>query len=236
MDLGHPDRRSRLEELAAQYALGTLRGPARDRFVRAMRTNPAIADATRAWEDRFAALATALPGVNPPPRVWTAIASRLGLASTAPGAPAWWHGLAFWRGFALASFAAALVLSLVTLMGPPAAPTERVVVVLTGSDQRPAMIATAARGDPVLTMKSVVDAPPGAGRAYELWALPDGGAPQSLGVIPQGGVIRLPLQRAARDLLERVPALAVSLEPSGGSPTGQPTGPVLFTGRVERFY
>jgi len=26
--------------------------------------------------------------------------------------------------------------------------------------------------------------------------------------------------------------LAVSLEPQGGSPTGQPTGPVLFQGKV----
>jgi len=236
MDLGHPDRRGRLEELAAQYALGTLRGPARARFARAMRTDPSVMDAARAWENRFAALATAMPGVNPPPRVWAAIASRLGLASTARGAPAWWQGLVFWRGFALASFAAALILSLLTLMGPPAAPTERVVVVLSGPDQKPVMIATAARGDPVLTMKAVVDASPGAGRAYELWALPDGGVPRSLGVIPQGGVARLPLQPAARDLLDRVTALAVSLEPAGGSPTGQPTGPVLFTGRIERFY
>ena len=236
MDLGHADRRARLEELAAQYALGTLRGRARERYMRAQRTDPVVADVTREWENRFATLASALPEVTPPPRVWTAIANRLGLTSTARGTPAWWQGLGFWRGFARASFAAALALSLVTLMGPPAAPTERVVVVLAGSDQRPAMIATAARGDPVLTMKAVVDATPGAGRAYELWALPDGGAPQSLGVIPPGGVARLPLPRAARDLLDRVPTLAVSLEPTGGSPTGQPTGPVLFTGRIERFY
>jgi anti-sigma-K factor RskA len=33
-----------------------------------------------------------------------------------------------------------------------------------------------------------------------------------------------------------VPALAVTLERTGGSPTGAPQGPVLYTGRVERFY
>jgi anti-sigma-K factor RskA len=237
MDLARPDRRSRLDELAGQYALGTLRGPARARFVRAMRTDPVVADAARQWEDRLESLAAALPAITPPPRVWTAIAGRLGLtgASARPVAN-WWQGLGFWRSFALASFAAAIVLSILTLTGQPAAPTERVVVVLAGADARPAMIATGARGDPVLTLKPVTDITPGPGRTYELWALPDNGAPRSLGVIPQGGVIRLPLSQPARDLLDRVPTLAVSLEPAGGSPTGAPTGPVLYTGRVERFY
>ena len=36
--------------------------------------------------------------------------------------------------------------------------------------------------------------------------------------------------------LANVPALAVSLEPAGGSPTGAPTGPVLYSGKIERFY
>jgi anti-sigma-K factor RskA len=236
MDLARPDRRARLEEIAAQYALGTLRGPARARFARAMRTDPVVGDVAREWENRFAALAGALHGVTPPPRVWTAIASRLGLSAASRPAASWWQGLGFWRSFALASFAAAVVLSILTLTGPPAAPTERVVVVLAGADARPALIATGARGDPVLTLKPVADVSPGAGRTFELWALPDGAAPRSLGVIPQGGVIRLPLSQPARDLLDRVPTLAVSLEPAGGSPTGQPTGPVLYTGRVERFY
>jgi anti-sigma-K factor RskA len=201
-----------------------------------MRTDPVVAEVTRSWEDRLAGLASAMPAVTPPPRVWNAIATRLGLASTARGTPAWWQGLGFWRAFALASFAAAVTLSLVTLMGPPAVSTERVVVVLAGPDARPALIATAARGDPVLTLKSVVDTSPGAGRTFELWALPEGAPPRSLGVIPPGGVARLPLAAPARDLLDRVPTLAVSLEPAGGSPTGQPTGPVLYTGRIERFY
>ncbi|HSV20836.1 MAG TPA: anti-sigma factor [Casimicrobiaceae bacterium] len=235
MDLARPDRRARLDELAAQYALGTLRGRARARFARAMRADPVVADAAREWDDRLASLASALPGVTPPPRVWTGIATRLGLATAAPVSGTWWQGIGFWRAFGLASFAAAVILSIVTLGGPVAPVGERVVVVLAGADARPAMIATAARGDPVLTMKTVAQAAPGPGRTFQLWALPDGGAPQSLGVIPPGGVVRVPLRGPARDLLDRVPTLAVSLEPTGGSPTGQPTGPVLYTGRVERF-
>jgi anti-sigma-K factor RskA len=71
---------------------------------------------------------------------------------------------------------------------------------------------------------------------YELWALPQGAAPKSLGVIPPGAIVRVPLPATAEELLTSIPALAVSLEPPGGSPTGQPTGPVLFSGSIERMY
>ena len=223
--------------LCAQYALGTLRGRARDRFTRAIRSDPVVADAARDWERRLAALAAAVPGITPAPRVWTGIITRLGLHGAAEESGlSWWQRLGFWRGFALASFAAAMALSVLQLSGPGALPGETLVVVLAGPDAKPAMIATAARNERVLTMKPVIDADPGPGRAYELWALPEGAAPRSLGVIPRGGVARIPLQSPSGEALARIPQLAVSLEPAGGSPTGAPTGPVLFTGRIERFY
>jgi anti-sigma-K factor RskA len=67
-----------------------------------------------------------------------------------------------------------------------------------------------------------------ADRALELWAVPPSGAPRSLGLIAGNAatVVR-------RDkLLDGTAALAVSLEPSGGSPTGAPTGPVLYVGKL----
>jgi len=116
MDLSHPDRRERLDALAAQYALGTLRGQARDRFTKAARSDPVVAAAAHAWETSLASLAEAVPAVAPPPRVWTGIAARLGLRGAGQAGLSWWQRLGFWRGFALASFAAALVLSLVQLI------------------------------------------------------------------------------------------------------------------------
>jgi anti-sigma-K factor RskA len=236
MDLAHPDRRARLDELAAQYALGTLRGPARDAFTRAAHADPQIAAVAREWERRLALLASAVPAVNPPPRVWAAIATRLGLEGVRGAGLAWWQRLGFWRGFALASFAAALILSALQLMQPPAAPGESLVAVLAGPDAKPVMVATAALDQPVLTLKAVADVTPGPGRAFELWALPEGGPPRSLGVIAPAGVVKVRLRGPSGDALARVPALAVSLEPPGGSPTGQPTGPVLYSGKIERLY
>ena len=69
--------------------------------------------------------------------------------------------------------------------------------------------------------------------------LPDRGNPRSLGLISTispAGVARIELPTAADQALQNIPALAISLEPAGGSPTGLPTGPVLYTGLVQRLY
>ena len=67
-----------------------------------------------------------------------------------------------------------------------------------------------------------------ADRSLELWAVPATGAPRSLGVISAAGATVV--QRGK--LLDNTTALAVSLEPPGGSPTGRATGPVLYVGKL----
>ena len=134
------------------------------------------------------------------------------------------------------SFVAAVALGVARYLEPPASTGAPLIVVLAGPDAKPVMVATAQRGDRFLNLKLVAPADPGTGKAFELWALPDGQNPRSLGVIPSGGVVRFPLPAPADQSLGAVPALAVSVEPSGGSPTGAPTGPVLYTGKVERMY
>jgi anti-sigma-K factor RskA len=65
---------------------------------------------------------------------------------------------------------------------------------------------------------------------YELWALPAGAPPVSLGVLPAtGGASRHALSSRQLDALAASMQVAVSIEPAGGSPTGQPTGPVVLT-------
>jgi anti-sigma-K factor RskA len=74
-----------------------------------------------------------------------------------------------------------------------------------------------------------------AGKSFELWALPDnGGAPVSLGLMPDSGELTRTLTEAQRSALLGSSKVAVSLEPTGGSPTGAPTGPVLFVAERAR--
>jgi anti-sigma-K factor RskA len=69
---------------------------------------------------------------------------------------------------------------------------------------------------------------PQPGRSFELWALPEGGAPVSLGLLPATGKVSRELTAAQRAALLSTSKVAVSLEPQGGSRTGAPTGPVLY--------
>lgn len=236
MNLSRPDRRERLASLAAEYALGTSPPRVRHRLARIARRDPVVAEALAQWERRIAVLGEGAPGVTPPPRVWRSITERLGLANAEAPRIRWWDRLGLWRGLAVASFIVATALGVVQLtrLSVPAAPP--LVVVLAGSDARPVIIATAARGERYLTMKTVVHTAPPQGKAFELWALPRTGAPRSLGVIPVGAIVDVPLQAPAGESLANIPALAISLEPAGGSPTGAPTGPVLYSGKVERMY
>ena len=185
MNLSRPDRLARLDALAAEYALGTLPGRARRRLARVAQTDTVVASAIRGWEHRLSPLADAAPPITPSPRVWRVIALRLGLEPVRTPTPGpWWTRLGFWRGFALASFVAAVALALVTVMPRPEPIAQPIVVVLAGPDAKPALIATMARDDRVMTVKTVDAAPVPPGRSLELWMLPDGAAPRSLGVLP----------------------------------------------------
>jgi len=236
MNLSRPDRLARLDALAASYVLGTLPGRARARLARAARTDTVVAQTIRGWEQRLAPFADSAPPITPSPQVWRRIALRLGLdvVRRSERGP-WWTRVAFWRAAALASFVVAVGLG-VSLMRPAQEAAPPIVVVLAGQDARPALIATLARDSRTMTVKTVGGAPVPADKSLELWMLPEGAAPRSLGLVPATGVGTVTLPALPDVALANVPALAVSLEQAGGSPTGAPQGPVLYTGRVEKFY
>jgi anti-sigma-K factor RskA len=70
----------------------------------------------------------------------------------------------------------------------------------------------------------------GAGKDFELWVLPPGKDPVSLGVLKAEKRIERPIDAMRAALIQPGTTLAVSLEPTGGSASGAPTGPVLYTG------
>jgi anti-sigma-K factor RskA len=231
----NPSVPGRADALAAQYVLGTLRGRARARFERMSRSHPAVAEAIRQWEERLVPFAEQLPAVQPPPRVWRAILKRIRGSEGSAGSSLW-ANLGLWRGLALAGLAAAFVLAVALFTPAPERPQGTLVAVLSGSDAKAALIASADRFGRYLTVKAIsrIDVP--ADRSLELWMLPGTGNPRSLGTFDANVAARVALSGEADQALSNIPVLAVSLEPRGGSPTGQPTGPVLYTGPVQRLY
>jgi anti-sigma-K factor RskA len=231
MNLSRPDR---ADALAAEYVLGTLHGRARERFERALSTDRVVGDAVRGWEERLLPFSEALTPIAPPERVWHAIQTRL--RGVSPPRTPFWSSLGLWRGLALASLALVVALTTVLLNPAPERAEGALVVVLAGTDAKPALIASVDRSSRILSVKAIarVDVP--ADRALELWMLPQGANPRSLGLIDAAGVARVTLSAPADEALRNIPALAVSLEPRGGSPTGLPTGPVLYSGPIQRTY
>lgn len=222
-------KRELADRLAAEYALGTLRGGARRRLQQLLPAHPALAAAVRGWEERVQALAGPVGELAPSPRVWQEVQRRLFDAPVS--AQRWWQGLALWRGLsAVATTAAVALLVIVSRPLPVQAP---VVVVLSGTPDGarvvPAgFVASVSADGRALVLKPLGDVRLDGGRVLELWAVPAQAAPRSLGLVSAQASTTV----LRGEILKGTQALAVSMEPAGGSPTGAPTGPVVSVGSI----
>jgi anti-sigma-K factor RskA len=238
------------ERLAAEYALGTLRGAARRRLQRWMREDAALAMAVTRWEARIAPMAGAVAPVQPPARLWRAIQQQIGQRASARGL---WESLAFWRNLGLLASgmtAALMVANILISQQPPQsapspvvlrvpaerAPSSYLAVLSEPKTQKAVLVAWAGRDSDKLWLTTLDPAIHVPEKSLELWALPKTGAPKSLGLVAAEKDAVLKLAAAADQSLGEIPALAVSLEPKGGSPTGAPTGPVLFSGPCVKYW
>lgn len=242
------------DRLAAAYGLGTLRGGARRRFEAKARQSPALRALAITWQERFAAMTELQQEQAPGPNVWKRIRIALDQERDAAHVAAQRRGVPRgWRAFALAgalvsvaALGVALTLSMelahrgeslaraqqqnVQLVSQlQASPDIRYVAMLSDDRSQPTVLVTFDPRHNTLTLKRLGNFSEGAEKSLQLWALPPGAAPKSLGVLPPEGVVKL---TAAEDQV-KVPALAISLEPKGGVPGDRgPTGPVLFKGAV----
>jgi anti-sigma-K factor RskA len=220
------ERPELLEPLAAEYVLGTLRGAPRRRFERLYRVSAAARARVQRWEDDLGVISAALAPVPPAARVWSALEQRLFGAGAAPPRPRRWR----------LALAAAAVVAIGLLVGVLVREQQRArleTLAVLGPDvthalwriERPRRLTS-------LTIRTVGSVQSAAGKAYELWALPRGGKPVSLGVLPASGTLERPLSGAQSAALLAADKLAVSVEPSGGSPSGAPTGPIVIVVNV----
>jgi anti-sigma-K factor RskA len=215
--------------LAASYALGTLRGGARHRLEILMRDDAALRQAVAEWSERLAAMAQLPAPVAPPARVWNNIERRLGHAAV-PGWQFWKRGpVGFWQGATIGSALAAFALAAV-LVGrgvPDTAPAVDQLAVLLDERGQPAVTVLADREAGTLSVRTAAGLQVAEDRTLQLWAITDQGATRSLGILANNVSAQLALNERA--VGPDVAALAVSLEPKGGSPNpNAPTGPVLY--------
>jgi anti-sigma-K factor RskA len=210
------------DALAAEYVLGVQDAADRAAVEARLRRDLAFAARVAAWERRLGGLNTGFAEV-PAPDLLPAIETRLFGKAAAPPPRAWWRQ--WWLGAGLAGVLA-LVAVLMLPAPPPPQPEAPVVATLAakGQDLVYAARYDAEAGELIVTRTGGPAA--ARDRVHELWLIEGQNAPVSLGLIETAEL------RLARAALPAGAVLAVSLEPAGGSPTGQPTGPVLVTGAV----
>lgn len=215
--------------LAAEYVLGTLRGPARARFAVMLQADPALAAVVRRWEDFLTPLALDVAPVEPRARVWQAIEARISTRSAAKSGSIW-SSLDFWRvaGVGLASVVVALLL---VLMTPRAPEGPMMVAVLATPEQVPRLVVEQhADMMKIRVVKPWTTAP---GVSLELWAIGQDGKPRSLGLVASHQDTDMPMPHDHAKMKGAM-TIALSREPKGGSPTGAPTGPVLCSGPLAK--
>lgn len=218
---------AQIERLAPEYVLGTLHGSARRRFDRLIADRADVRMSVWRWERDLNQLANGLEPRTPPRHVWSNIRRRIEpRAPTRTGLFRQWRGL--WAALPVAVAAAWLALAIF-----PVTAFERVAI-FAGQDTNVLWVISADLDTGVLRTETVNGPDLETGRSYELWLLPaDGRPPQSLGVLSNNpGSLESRIPSDLVSLFAAAQTLAISIEPEGGSPTGQPTGPVVYQATI----
>lgn len=228
------------EALAAEYVLGTLHGRARRHFERRLQRDPALRQAVAQWQVRLTPLNQIAEPVAPPTHVWRAIERRIAGESARGFLARLWDSTPFWRSAAFTAAVATVALAAyLSLLLPAPAPRDLMVVVMTDDKSSPGMTISwdrTARSERRLRVRIIGHQEMAPDTAWELWMLPGAGQqPVSLGLINTNEMQVLALPRNLLPAIDAAWGLAMSVEPRGGSPTGLPTGPVLYKGQCTRL-
>ncbi len=223
----------------AEYVLGVLDADARAAVAAEIETSVEAAAAVARWERRLLPLTHEIAEVAPNPNVWVRIRNTLQLDAAAPVRPrkGVWNNLPLWHwiGIGASIVAAACVVLLVTRPPQATIPPVSAGYMASSIQQDNGVTDWTATMDLEHARMVVVPVTPvsfAPGRAPELWLIPAGQKPIAVGVIAPDKPITLALDRAILARLGPTAVLAVSVEPIGGSPTGQPTGAVIAKGAI----
>lgn len=234
---------SEAEAFAAEHALGVLSARERGEAEIRMAREPAFAAQVEAWRDRLSPLYDSVEAVAPPPLAWTAIERALPANDNANVG----RRLRFWRGATAASLslaAASLVAAVMLANQPPMlvqpslAQGQLLNASLVSQTGAPQPLFVAAY-DPIrkaLIITSLVTPTNDPAHVHELWVIPSDGKPRPLGILAPGKSREIPMTPEQLPLFAEGAALAVSVEPPGGSPkVDVPTGPIAAVGKLAKI-
>ncbi len=228
-----------IDGLAAEYVLGTLTREERQSVAERRAADKALDRAIDAWERRLAPMVETVSPLAPSSNLYNKIRAQIGLSQHVVSLKAREQLLtrraARWRNAFVG--ATAVAASLVGVLGyremvDRKEATQYVAVLDSGNDM-PAFLLTVDTKTNMAVI-TAVNPPAQSDKTYQVWMVSDKmPKPKSLGLVNKPGEMQMmPMEsRSEMDLLMNA-SFAVSVEPMGGSPTGAPSGPVMFTGKL----
>jgi anti-sigma-K factor RskA len=220
--------------LAGEYVLGVL-DAAQHRAAQArVESDHAFAQRVAEWERRFGPWLDDIEPVEAPDQVWARICTRLGWNEGARAPSGFWQSLGFWRAATVLSTVVAVAAIVWTLQiaHPPEAGAKPVIP-LAHDDGTPGWLASVDSSHGTVLVVPVPSAPDSQGRVTELWLIPAGKAPRSLGLVSINKSYTVTVPKDVRAALVAGSVLAVSLEPATGVPHAAPSGPIIAKGAIQ---
>ncbi|WDR06725.1 anti-sigma factor [Devosia rhodophyticola] len=225
--------------LVAEFVLGLLDSAEHERVAKLIRDDPRLQAEQHFWESRFAALNAEYEEVAVPAHLINAIEARAFGDAVGRQKSRLWDSLILWRGLAAGALAVAVVAIGMNAGGNPGTndaaslATQLVAALeLDGSSVKFVALYDSATGTVRLTSLSGEPVPD---KDFELWAIQGGNNPISMGVVPVNQRTQVTLSPDVMAGWGAGSVLAITLEPKGGSPTGDPTGPIVAKGSVTQI-
>ncbi|TMJ13809.1 MAG: anti-sigma factor [Alphaproteobacteria bacterium] len=226
-----------LDMLAAEYALGLLEGEERAEAHALFESDESFRRRVGAWTGRLAPLLDEAEPQAPPAELWSKIERRIAPPPAASNVVVLRRKLSLWRGYAAAATALAASLALFLVTRPEPAPPRAeapMVAMMEAAGSGAKLVATYDAASRSLVVAPAAGITRVAGHSHELWAIPADGKPRPMGIVRPGAPQRMDVPPEMAPAFAGGVTLALSVEPEGGSPTGQPTGPVIASGRLAR--
>jgi anti-sigma-K factor RskA len=216
--------------LAAECALGVLDGDELGEARRLIAADAGFRDAVARWSGGLAPMldevAPEAPSATLRRRIESAIDGAPGQAGNVVQLR---RRVSLWRGVSALTTALAACLAIVLAVQPP----RTVLVAMVGSDTPMKVVASWSPDGRQLVLAVAGTMPQDPRHSHQLWVIPAGGQPRSLGTMPATKQTHMQLADALAALMQQGATIAISVEPPGGSPTGAPTGPVVATGKLQ---
>lgn len=218
---------------AGEYVLGVLGAEERAQVEARIASDEVFAAYVQAWVQRLTPLAEEVSDVTPSRALKKRIALELFGDDAKRNNQKLRSSVSFWRLATSAMTALALTAIAALFMLSSFSPSRGTAYIATllPADSTPILTAAVDKDFDYIQIRGALIEAAG-DQAAELWLIPEDGTPRSLGLISTRGDSAVAVQEPLRALFKAGAILAVSIEPTGGSPTGAPTGPVVGLGAL----